>query len=332
MNFNLSPNMAAKQMHVDVHRYAYGYMHRCICRFLMLGLMCAALSACNSKSKPAAGQSLARVNDTEITVHQLNMELGQLAQEPQVKPKKEVLDGLIARELLVEQAQKSEMDRDPNVMQAIERAKEQILAQAYLKTKISHIAKPSDAEIEDFYQSNPQLFAQRKQFGTRELAINTEDLSPELEKLMANAQTLDPVQQWLDAHQVAYVSTQAVRSSVELPANVVKALIAMKPGQLFTIKQGDKSQLIALLDIKDSPLTLAMAREKIEQYLALQKSKQAVEAEVARLRSEAKITYLNQADQLDKDTQKDTATVTADGEHKKEPGLSTLERGVSDLK
>lgn len=318
-----STNVRRNSIQMDAHTCAY--------RLIFLGVLCAALSACDSKAKPM-GQSLASINNTEITVHQLNAELAQLGNTQQATSHKDVLDALIARELLVEQAKKGKLDRDPNVMQAIERAKDQILAQAYLKTKLSQAGKPTDAEIEDFYQKNPQLFSQRKQFGTRELAIDTRDLQPELVALMGSAQTLKQVQQWLDAHQMSYVPTEAVRSSVELPAAVVKALAVMKPGQLFTIKQGDRSQLIELQAINDSPLTLAMAREKIEQYLALQKSQQIADAEVARLRSGAKIAYLNQADKPDQTAQASESAAIAATDKKAEPGLSTLERGVANLK
>src|SRR3546814_13100674 len=65
-------------------------------------LLCAALSACDSKAKPM-GQSLASINNTEITVHQLNAELTQLGNTQQATSHKDVLDALIARELRSEE-------------------------------------------------------------------------------------------------------------------------------------------------------------------------------------------------------------------------------------
>lgn len=303
-----------------------------VLRIALMILTLATLSACDSKAKPA-GQSLARVNDTEITVHQLNAELEQIGDTQQPVSKKDVLDGLIARQLLIEQAQKSKTDRDPKVMQAIERAKEQILAQAYLKSRVSHIPQPSESEIETFYRKNPQLFEQRKQFDTRELEVDTKDLGPELMETMNTAQTLEQVQTWLEAHQIKFVPTQGVRTSVELPPNVVKALSGMAPGQLFTVRQGEKSQLIALQDAKNSPLTLQVARPKIEQFLLLQKTREAADAEIARLRAAAKVEYLNHSDAPE---QNEAATATtpakAAGDAKAAPPLSNIERGVTNLK
>lgn len=307
--------------------FAYANNRAAVCRAALTVLVLFALSACGNKDKPA-GQSMARVNGEEITVHQLNAEL-ERANSPTVS-KKEVLDGLIARQLLIEEAQKEKMDRDPKVMQAIERAKEQILAQAYLQTKTRNVAKPSEAEIQAFYEKNPQLFAQRKQFDTKELVIDTKDLSPELISKMSNARTLDEVQEWLEAHQIKFTPTQATRSSVELPAEVVTALSKMSAGSLFTVKQGDKSQLIVLLESKDSPLTLEMARPKIQEFLMLQKSNQAGEAEIARLRAAAKVEYLNQSDTALQSNIPATPPV-AEGKDKTPP-ITDVERGITNLK
>lgn len=290
--------------------------------FLAVALL--VLSACNNKEKPA-GQSMARVNGQDITVHQLNAELELLGNTPGVS-KKEVLDALIARQLLTDQAEKNKTDRDPRVMRSIERAKDQILAQFYLQNKLTNVPKPLPAEVEDFYQKNPQLFAQRKQFETKELTIDTKDLTPELLEKMEKAKTLDEVQSWLDVHQIKYRPTQAVRSSTDLPPALVKAFSEMPQGALFTAKRPEKSDLIALQNVKNSPLTLDVARPKIEEYLTLMKTKEASEVEIARLRAEAKIEYLNESDKLD---EKQAATPNTP---KPTADAKNVERGLAGLK
>lgn len=290
--------------------------------FLVVALLI--LSACNNKDKPA-GQSMARVNGQDITVHQLNAEL-ELLGNASVVSKKEVLDALIARQLLTDQAEKNKTDRDPRVMRSIERAKDQILAQFYLQTKLTNIPKPLASEVEEFYQKNPQLFAQRKQFETKELTIDTKDITPELLVKMDTAKTLDEVQSWLDAHQIKYRPTQAVRTSAELPPALAKAFSDMPSGALFTAKRPEKSDLIALQDVRNSPLNLDVARPKIEEYLTLMKTKEASEAEIARLRAEAKIEYLNESDKLD---EKQAAPENAP---QATPDAKDVERGLAGLK
>jgi peptidyl-prolyl cis-trans isomerase C len=290
-----------------------------------------ALSACGNKQKTAS-QSIVRVNDDEITVHQLNAELERVNSAN--VSKKEVLDGLIARQLLIDQAEKKKIDRDPRVMQAIERAKEQILAQAYLQTKMNNMQKPSEKDIHDFYEKNPQLFAQRKQFDTRELNIDTRDLTPELVAKMGSAHSLDEVQSWLQAHQVKFTAADVTRSSAELPIEVINAISKMPPGSLFTVKQGDKSQLIELQEVRPVPLTQEAAHPKIVEFLMLQKSKEAADAEISRLRAAAKIEYLNKSEVAALDDKPAVAAPTPPvaGGTKANKQLSDVERGITNLK
>jgi len=294
--------------------------------------MALALAACNHNNKPAS-QSLVKVNGDEITVHQLNAELAHV-DAPNVT-KKEVLDGLIARQLLIDQAEKDKLDRDPRVLQAIERSRAQILAQAYLQTKMSNLPKPTEIEVEDFYNKNPQLFAQRKQFDTRELIIDTADLSPDLVKEMNQAHTLDEVRAWLQAHDIKFVPVDTTHTSGDLPPEVVKAVSKMTPGSLFTIKQGDKSQLIALEETRDVPLTLDAARPKIKEFLMLQESKKAADDEIKRLRASADIQYLDKSDVALQGTPPQAAAATPPvASSDAQPGtrMTDVERGITSLK
>lgn len=291
---------------------------------LWIAVTAVLLSACGGKDR-SAGQSMARVNGQDITVHQLNAELERVP-AGQAVSKKEILDAVISRQLLVDQAAKEKMDRDPKIMQAIERSKEQILAQAYLQTRLKKIERPAEAEVEKFYEQNPTMFAKRKIFDTKELTIATKDFNDEVAQKMSSARSLDEVASWLDDRQIRYVPTQAVRNSAEMPEQLVKMLSEIPTGRLFTVKQGDQSQLALFQDVKDSPLTLAIARPKIEQYLMMKKSQEISEAEIARLRTAAKIEYLNDADKLDNKQAVATTTPVVPAQE------SEVGRGLAGLK
>ncbi len=269
---------------------------RLICGVLVLAAM-VSLSACGNKDKKA-GQSLAVVNGEEITVHQLNEEMARAGVQPaqQEAASKQLLEALVDRQLLLSEATKDKTDRDPKVMQAIERAKSQIIAQAYIQKRIASIGKPTKAEIEDYFKKNPQFFAERKQFDMKQLIIATKDFNDTLKVAMDAAKTLDDVSAWMDAHDVKYARGQLSRSSSDLPTEMTSKLLSMPRNQLFLIKEGERTLLLALSDIKDSPVTAAVAGPQIEQFLMNKKSKEAADAELVRLRAAAKIEYLNKTD------------------------------------
>ena len=267
---------------------------RLVCAAIVL-LAVAGLSACGNKEKKA-GQALASVNGEEITVLQLNEELqrANVSAAQQEAATKQLLEALIDRQLLAAEAAKDKTDRDPKVMEAIERAKALIVAQAYMQKKIGTVPRPSKQEIEDYFNKNPQFFSQRKQFDMRELVIATSDMNEKLKAEMDGAKSLEDVASWLDANSVKYVRTQLSRTSADLAPELSGKLLSMPKGQLFIIREGDRTLLIALADVKDVPATLAQAAPQIEQFLFNKKSKDAGDAELKRLRSTAKIEYLSQ--------------------------------------
>lgn len=269
---------------------------RLLCVALVV-LAAAGLSACGGKEKKA-GQALVSVNGEEITVLQLNEEL-QRANVPAAQQEaatKQLLESLIDRQLLQNEAVKDKVDRDPKVVQAVERAKALIVAQAYMQKRIGNIAKPTAAEVEDYFKKNPLYFSQRKQFDMRELIIATSDMNDELKKAMDSAKSLEDVAAWLDANKVKYGRTQLSRSSTDLAPELSTKLLSMPKGQLFIIREGDRTLLISLVDIKDSPITLAQVTPQVEQFLFNKKNKDAADAEIKRLRASAKIEYLNKTE------------------------------------
>lgn len=266
---------------------------RGLCVVLMVGTAFG-FSACGSKENKA-GQFLVRVNGEEITVHQVNDELmraGVKADQQDAAATKQLLESLIDRQLLTDEAMRSKIHRTPEVMQEIERAKAQIIAQAYLRSIETKITKPSMAEIDDFFQKHPEYFAQRKQYGMQKIVIATKDFSNELKLAIDSAKSLDKVATWLDRHNIRYARGQLSLSTAELPELMVEKIKNMQKSELFSINEGENSMLISIIDVKASPVAAKDAAPQIEQYLINKKTTEAIGAEIAHLRSLAKIEYL----------------------------------------
>jgi peptidyl-prolyl cis-trans isomerase C len=303
---------------------------RLLCAALIIAAA-AALAACGSKateSKP--GQALASVNGVEITVLQLNEELQRAGVGPaqQEAASKQLLQALIDRQLLQSAAASEKLDREPNVMQAIERAKALIVAQQYMQRRIGTPPRPSRAEVEDYFQKNPQFFAHRKQFSLQELMIASADLTPQLKAAAQAAKSLDEVAAWLQEHKVKFGRTEVTRSTTDLSAEMSSRLLGMQKGQLFFVKEGERSLLISIADVREAPVTLDVAAQQIEQFLMNKRSKERAAAEMARLRAGARIEYLNKSMALD------PRTAPAAGAAPAAPGAAkdALDRGVAGLK
>ncbi|MCS6787312.1 MAG: SurA N-terminal domain-containing protein, partial [Thiobacillaceae bacterium] len=95
------------------------------------------LTGCGEKAGEEAKvtQVVAKVGKDEITVHQLNFELGRLAgnlpanltPEQRKQTANQVLRGLVDQQLLMQKAIEDKLDRDPKVVQTLESARRQVL-------------------------------------------------------------------------------------------------------------------------------------------------------------------------------------------------------------
>ena len=269
------------------------HFKRLLCAVLVLGTVLG-LSACGNKDKKA-GQTLVKVNGSEITVLQLNDELKRAGVKPEQQEiaSKQLLESLIDRQLVLAEAMRNEIDRSTDVVQAIERAKAQIITQAYLRSIESKIAKPSTTEIDDYYQKHPEYFSERKQFDVQQLVMATKDFSADIKSVVDSAKSVDAVAAWLDAHQVRYVRGQLSRSTTDLPEQMVAKLKDMQKGEIFIVNEGESSMINQISNIKISPISAKVAEPQIAQYLYNKKAQEMAQAEITHLRAGAKIEYVN---------------------------------------
>jgi len=266
-------------------------------KFAIMLVVIGLVASCGKKgAEEKASQSIVRVNGDEITVHQLNAELQRANVQPsqQEAAGKQIARALVDRQILVQEALKDKLDRNPQVMQAIESAKSQILAQAYLEGKVSALAKPTEAEIVDYRAKHPDIFANRKIYVMDELAFAVDpSKTQELQSLSESAKTLDDVNQWLNSNQLKSARNQSAHAAESLPPELLTKLSKMAVGDLIFINSNGRTIAGRMIEIKDVPITEKDSKPLIERILTGQKRKQTAEVEMARLRSAAKIEYIN---------------------------------------
>lgn len=272
-----------------------------LCGVLALVLVMS-LAACDSGKTAAKEVSatrplpLAKVNDVEISLLQPASGSAPAGDPPLAMKEavdKQLLETMIDRQLLKNEALRNKLDRDPQVILATERAKTQILAQAYLQSRFAAVNKPGKAEVDAYFHAHPELFTQRKTFYMKELIVATKDFSAPLKSRLDSARSINQVAAWLDRHHVRYERTELTRSTADFAPEMIAKLKTMRRHQIFVIKAGEHSMLDAIYDVKPSPVTAEMAVPQIENYLANRKREQISDVELGRLRASAKIEYLN---------------------------------------
>lgn len=256
------------------------------------------LGACDGKKtneKSLATQVAVRVNGDEITVHQVNFLVarsGAVSEDQAEKAREEVLNKLIDQQLLVQKAVENKLERDPNIILALEMAKRQILAQAYLERITHNVAKPTAKEIEDFYASHPDLFAKRRLYKFDQIAV---DLTPQnraaIEQQVAQAVDFERLSQWLRAQNIAFTAQMLVQAAEQLPLEKLADFGRLGVGQSLAMTVDNKLQVFRLVEFKEDPVDQAKASPAIEVYLVNAKRKELAEQELKKLKQAARIEY-----------------------------------------
>lgn len=262
-----------------------------------------ALASCGkadlNEDRKASGQIVAKVNGDEISVHQINSAIARsnaIAPEAAKQAAAQTLERIIDQELLVQQALKNKLDRDPQVMQALEEAKRQILARAYVEWAVAASSTENSEEIRKFYQDNPALFERRRIYRVHELAVVApQEKLDALKAATAEAKSLEDVAGWLKAQKLAFQAAVSVWPAEQIPLNILARVLEMREGQIAVIPTSRGVSVLQLLQAQEASLSEQQAQPIIERYLQSRKLLATAEAEVKKLREHARIEYLGEA-------------------------------------
>jgi len=255
-------------------------------------------SGCEKKEgAKVTTQVAAQVNADEITVHQINYALARnrhVAPQDKAEAKRRVLERLIDLQLARQSAIESELDRSPNVLRAIEMAKTEILARAYLAKLVESV--PKGFNTRSYYLAHPELFAQRRIFTLEEIGFAADvDIADRLRPLLPKTRSLKEIAEWLRSQGVKFSEQRGVRAAEQIPLDVLPKLQAMNPGDIRLIGTSTGHfQVIRLVAFEAAPIDEATAGPRIQQFLFNQRAREAIAKEMKRIRSEAKIEYLGE--------------------------------------
>jgi EpsD family peptidyl-prolyl cis-trans isomerase len=263
---------------------------------LVLGLA----TGCDRKDDAkVATQVAARVNSDEITVHQVNHILAQrrdIDPELAAQAKRAILDRLINQQLARQKAIEAQLDRSPEVVQAIEAAKTEILARAHVDGINRTLLKPTPLEIQKYYAKHPELFAQRRIFSLEEIAFSAgDDIAAALRKELSRLRSMKEIAGWLQSKGVKFSANRGARAAEQIPLAILPGMHAMTKGeiQLFEAAPG-RFQVIRMIDSLEAPIDEATAAPRIERFLFNQVSGAAVAREMGEIRKQAKIEYFGE--------------------------------------
>lgn len=256
-----------------------------------------ALAACGERrSETGTSQVAAQVGQGEVSIHQVNLVL---QRQPDLRPEqvetasRTALERLVQLELAVQKANEAKIDREPQVVQALDFARREVLARAYIDRLAETVAKPTAQEIERFYEERPALFKTRRIYSVQELGIVApSERLPALQARLAAARTVPAMLAELNAGGLNYTLTSATKSAEDWALPVLDKLAGMSEGQVEFLPQPPGLRVLMLTGSTPAPRKLEEARLPIEQFLLNERKQQKVDAELKALRGTTPVKYL----------------------------------------
>ncbi len=159
-------------------------------KLFVLALSVTAAMGCQSGggSKSEAkkeGKVLAEVNSGTITTGDFDRELKNLpeylksmAETPQGR--KEMLETMVIRELILQQASKDGIDKGADIEEKLQDLKKRLIVEAFLKKKVEAESKVSDEDMQKFYQQNKEKFKSGDQIKASHILVKTEKEAKEI--------------------------------------------------------------------------------------------------------------------------------------------------------
>jgi EpsD family peptidyl-prolyl cis-trans isomerase len=281
-------------------------------------------------------QIVAKVNDAELSVHQLNFSLQGL-QEPNperlARLRKAALDRLVEQEVIVQDAIKKKLDRDPAVRNQLDAAQREILVRNHLQNLGVSLSVPSDDLVSKFYVDHPELFKERQIYQFAEFVFPRVPANwPDIEKALAPAKTMQEVLIELRKKGINLPLTQnVIRAAEDLPQNRVKDFANFKDGEVVIYARSPELVIGQILARKLVPIDEAQAKPAIVKYLLSQSKGDLVQSQVRKLMDTAKVSYVGEFAKDAKLVVPEKAKTDLD-DVPKDRSKEALEKGLKTLK
>lgn len=261
-----------------------------------LGLMLL-LAGCPGKDKSAANadtsQIVAQVNDSEISIHQVEAMLAAqpaIAEQLGANGPRRALDSLIDQELAAQEARQSGLDKTPRVLQAMELAKREVLARAYQDQLAEKAVMPDTEAVNRYYDSHPELFAKRRQYTLQETMVKAPaDKVTELKDKVEKLGSAEAVNALINESGLAHSRRNSVQWAEGLPMDLLSQLAYLKNGQSIGVPRKDGLVILTLLNAEESPMSSGQASNAIQAALLSNTRRELVQKGMDALRQRAKI-------------------------------------------
>jgi EpsD family peptidyl-prolyl cis-trans isomerase len=267
-----------------------------------VGVLCGlALAAC-SKEGADTGPVVLKVNDKSFSVSDLEREIqhearraaGGMQQYLTTKEgQKQLLEGLVRRELLLQEAEKRKLADRPEIAEQVAQLRRDLIIRALVQDEVAAKVKVEDKDVEEYFKSHPDEFS-GDQVKVKHILVRSEVEARDALDRIKKGEPFEKV-----AREVS-VDTASVPKGGELDyfrygemvPEFSKAAYAMKPGEVSeAVRSPFGFHVIKAVDRKKgTAMKLDDVKEQLRRKLADERRGQRFQEWMKEMQASAKIT------------------------------------------
>lgn len=248
------------------------------------------VAACNHK---AEGQTVAVVDGQEITIAELNFELG-LANVPpgadKTAARSQVLQSMIDRRLIAAQARQEGIDTTPDFINRKRRGEEDLLIAMLSSRRLNSVALPNVRETDGFVASHPAMFANHQFWDLVQIQYQPPS-DPAIQAEIDKTHSFPELVAILEKHGVSVVQQKNRLDTAVVPAELFQKISSLPEGEPFIVRVGDRAIASVITAREMKPIIGDQARPIAADALRKEQSAKDMANRVNGLRKAAKIEY-----------------------------------------
>src|SRR5579859_542334 len=249
---------------------------------LVAAAACVALAGCHFPGldgghKAPTGQVVATVDGREVTLRELNAEMGS-ATFPDPKARKvaeqQALRNIVARIVLANTARQQGLDKTPDFALQKQRAIDTVLAQQLQQKLIAAVPQPSKEEAQNYIAAHPDTFLERKVFVVDQIRMPR--VPVEVLKALEPLKTMEEIEVVLNKDNIPHQRADATLDAVGADPRLVDFILKLPANEVFVLPANDGLLVNRVKETKVIPFTGDAATQFATKWLTRQRTQESV--------------------------------------------------------
>ena len=258
--------------------------------FLLL-LTVSILSGCEQKGK-STGPALVKVGKSEITQDNFLKEISRIPEWAREQftgkeGKEKLLDEIIKRELVYQDAKRMKLDKDPEYLEKVKEFEKMTLISLILKKEVEDKAKVDDAEVKEFFDKNADKFTIGTKIRASHILVETEDQAKKIRERIRKGESFEKLAETFskDKGSASKGGDIGYFGSGQMVPEFERAVMGLKTNEISEpVKTRFGYHIIKLVDVaKGETASFEQSKEPIRKQLLAEKQKGLIDSYIGNL-------------------------------------------------